>query len=192
MGGNLEEEPKSGPALEGTVHEVQGRFSGDDAMQDAFARLELAGYDRAYLSLPSDRSRVKPGMLDEDANPTDTIDKAQVRTMGASMAGYMGAAAAAGATIATGGGLALAAAAAAAIGAGAAVTANALGQAVDQADVNEHDQQGAAGKLILAVRTQSMEQVREVMGLMRDAGATSVETVTQSDKALAAGISATP
>ena len=190
MGENTESAPKPGPALQDTVHEVQGHFPGDAAMQDALARLALAGYDRADFSLPEDRRGMSPATPDEGAeNPTDEIDQAQVRTMGTSMAGYAGAVAVAGAMIATGGAAALAAAAAAAVGAGAAVAANAAGQAADRLSVDERDQQGAAGTLILAVRTRSAAQAQEVMGLMRETGATSAEPVTRSSEALTAGVS---
>ena len=46
---------KAGPAMESLVQEVRGHFSTDAALQDALARLTLAGFDRASFSLPKDR-----------------------------------------------------------------------------------------------------------------------------------------
>ena len=41
----------AGPPI-GTLHEVRANFTDPDAMQDAVARLETSGFDRADLSLP--------------------------------------------------------------------------------------------------------------------------------------------
>ena len=191
MGETSGGQAKAGPALKATVHEVQGRFPDDATLQDALGRLTLAGYDRADFSLPDDQPTVASSTPNESAdNPTDNIDKAQLRTMGTGMAGYIGAVAVAGATIATGGAAGLAIAAAAAVGAGTAAVANAAGQAADQAGVEERNQRGAAGTLTLAVRATSDEEAQEVVHLMQLAGATSAEPVTRSDAALTAGFSA--
>ena len=40
-----------GPAI-GALHEVRAAFDDPDAMQEAVAPLEMAGFDRADLSLP--------------------------------------------------------------------------------------------------------------------------------------------
>ena len=123
------------------------------------------------------------------ANPSDDIDKAQIRTMNTGMAGFAGAAAAAGLTIATGGAAAVATAAAAAVAVGAGAATHAVNRAADQSSADERDRRGAAGTLILAVRTRSPEAVQEVTGLLREAGAGRVETVTRTDEALTRGIS---
>ena len=96
----------------------------------------------------------------------------------------------AGATLATGGAAGLAVAAAAAVGAGTGAMANAAGQAADNAQVEARNQRGREGRLILAVRTTTPDQVSQVTGLMQQAGALKVEPVTRADQALTAGVSA--
>ncbi len=189
--GETTEGAKPGPALNESVQEVQGHFPNDAAMQEALSRLTLAGYDRADFSLPEEQPAGTHTTPNEGAeNPTDDIDKTQLRTMGTSMAGYAGAAAVAGATIATGGAAGVAALAAAAIGVGTAAAANAAGQLADQASVDNRNQRGAEGTLVLAVRTRSAEQAEQVMQLMREAGAGSVAPVTRSDDVMTRGVSA--
>ena len=180
---------KAGPGLEATVHEVQGVFPDDATMQDALSQLTLAGYDRADFSLPEEQAANEPPTPNESAEPaTDDADKRQLRTMGSSMAGYAGAVAAAGATLATGGAAGLAIAAAVAVGAGTGVAANAAGQAADAVQVEGRNQRGREGRLILAVRTTTPDQVKQVTGLMQQAGATKTEPVTRADQALTAGV----
>jgi len=180
---------KQGPALRETVQEVQGHFPSDAAMQDALGRLTLAGYDRADFSLPDEQDDPLATPTDGAANPTDAIDKAQLRTMGTSMAGYAGAVAVAGATLATGGAAGIAVAAAAAVGAGSALAANATGRAVDQAGVDDRDEKGASGRLILAVRARTPEKASEISALMKQAGATDVTDVSRGEEMLTSGVS---
>ena len=181
---------KAGPALKDAVHEVQGHFPTDAALQDALSALTLAGYDRADFSLPDDQVQGQAATPNESAgNPVDAIDKAQVRTMGTSMAGYAGAAAVAGATLATGGAAGLAAAAAAAVGIGSGLAANAAGQAADNAGVEARNDKAAEGRLVLAVRTTSSEEASEVTGIMQQNGATDVMPVTRSAEMLTGGVS---
>lgn len=181
---------KAGPEQEATVREVQGVFPDDDTMQGALSQLTLAGYDRADFSLPEEQDANAVATPNESAEPaTDDADKRQLRTMGTSMAGYAGAVAAAGATLATGGAAGLAVAAAAAVGIGTGAAANATGQATDTAQVEARNQRGREGRLILAVRTTTPEQVEQVKGLMQQAGATRTEAVTRADQTLTAGVS---
>lgn len=182
---------KAGPEHEATVHEVQGVFPDDATMQSALSQLTLAGYDRADFSLPEEQPAGEVATPNESAAPaTDDADKRQLRTMGTSMAGYAGAVAVAGATLATGGAAGLAVAAAAAVGAGTGVMANAAGQAADNAQVEARNQRGREGRLILAVRTTTPDQVKQVMDLMQEAGALKTEPVTRADQALTAGVTA--
>lgn len=182
---------KAGPEHEAAVHEVQGVFPDDAAMQSALSQLTLAGYDRADFSLPEEQAAHEVATPNESAAPaTDDVDKRQVRTMGTSMAGYAGAVAVAGATLATGGAAGLAAAAAAAVGVGTGAMANAAGQAADNAQVEERNQRGREGRLILAVRTTTPDQVSQVTGLMQQAGALKTEQVKRADQALTAGVTA--
>jgi hypothetical protein len=182
---------KAGPALQDEVHEVQGHFPNDGALQDALSRLTLAGYDRADLSLPEEQVSGEATTPNEGQNAaTDDIDKTQLRTMGSSMASFAGASAVAGATIATGGAAGVAALAAAAVGLGTAAAATGAGKVADQANVDERNRKGAAGTLILAVRTRSQEQVQQATEIMRQAGAGEVNAVTRTDEALTRGVSA--
>ena len=181
---------KAGPEHEASIREVQGVFPDDATMQGALSQLTLAGYDRADFSLPEEQDANAVATPNESAEPaTDDADKRQLRTMGTSMAGYAGAVAAAGATLATGGAAGLAVAAAAAVGLGTGAAANATGQAADSAQVEARNQRGREGRLILAVRTTTPEQVEQVIGLMKQAGATRTEAVTRADQTLTAGVS---
>ena len=178
---------KSGPALNPSVQEVQGVFPSEAAMEAAIAQLTMAGFDRAALSLP--QTHVAAGQatpeLGADAPLTDT-DVRQARTMGTSMAGSIGALAAAGAVIATGGAAAVAAAAAAAIGAGAALTANAAGNAADKVQADDRTDRAAAGELVLSVAAPDAAQQERATRIMREAGATQVEAVARTSGTMAA------
>ena len=175
---------KEGPALAQDIYEVQGHFPSDAALQDALSRLSAAGYDLTQLSLPDEQGI---GLPTEGAeNPTDSVDKTQLRTMGTSMAAYAGAVVAGGATLATGGLAGVAIIAAAAVGIGTGLTANAAGNAVD---VARHDDLGAAGKLVLAVRTTTVGEVEQAAALMTQSGATDVQRVSRGADALTAGVS---
>ena len=182
---------KAGPEHEAIVREVQGVFPDDATMQEALSQLTLVGYDRADFSLPEDQPAGEVVTPNEDAaSPTDDADKRQLRTMGTSMAGYAGAVAVAGATLATGGAVGLAVAAAAAVGLGTGVAANSAGQAADAAQVEERNRLGREGRLILAVRTTTPDQVKQVKSLMQQAGASKAEAIERADQALTAGITA--
>lgn len=104
------------------------------------------------------------------------------------MAGTAAAFAPAGITIATGGGAGIAVLGAAALGAGATAAASAAGVAAegaaDRIGVVERNQRGSDGVLVLAVRTQVGDQTRQVLEIMRAAGATGARPVAQSDEAL--------
>ena len=187
MSGTSEDQ---GPALDASIQEVQASFPNDATMQDALGQLGLAGYDRSDFSLPEDQTESTLQTPNQDAeNPTDDTDKRQLRTMGSGMAGAAAAFALAGATIATGGAAGVAAVGAAAVGAGAMATATSSGVAVDRADAAKRDQKGAEGRLLLAVRTRDENQARQVMEIVRAAGATDARPVTRTDQALTAGVS---
>ncbi len=180
-----EQTGKEGPALAESVAEVQGWFPTDAAMQAALAKLTLAGYDRADFSLPEDHPGAVATPTEGADNPTDAIDKQQIRTMTSGMAAAGAGMAVAGVVLTGGVGLAAAAA-----GLGAAALTSGAGVAADNTQVQERDQLGAAGRLILAVRTDQPGQAPQVESIMRDAGATRTMQVTRSDTALTAGVSA--
>jgi hypothetical protein len=177
--------PKPGPALNPSVQEVQGVFPSEAAMETAIAQLALAGFDRAAFSMPQTRP------LDSQATPeqgattplTDT-DVRQARTMGTSMAGTIGAFAAAGAVVATGGAAAVAAVAAVAVGAGSALAAEAVGGAADKAQAESRAEAAAAGTLVLSVAAPDSAHQRLAERLMREAGATKVAAIQRMAGAL--------
>ncbi len=176
---------KEGPVLPEAVQEVQGIFSSDAALQDAIAKLTLAGFDRADFSLPA--TNPAPGMATPNqgaANPNTETDMQQMRTMGTSMAGTIGAFAAAGATIATGGAAGVAIAAAAAVGAGSALAAAASGSAASNVQSEERDQAAAAGRLVLAVHAATADKQTSAEQIMRASGATEVAAVQRASGAM--------
>ncbi len=189
----MSENAKEGPALSATLQEVQGWFPNDAALQGALGKLTLAGYDRADFSLPEEQVLTNPAAAtpDEGAAAADTsIDRQQIRTMNAGMAGYTGATIAAGAVVATGGAAALAIGAAAAAGLGATAVAQGIGHAAEQAQVAERDRRGAAGTLVLAVHVADQAQGDQAAQIMRENGATETRLITRADEALTAGVSA--
>ncbi len=166
---------RSGPVLGASMTEVQGVFPSDAAMQKAIGNLTLAGFDRAALSLPTGVTQGPGATPTEGASdPMTDVDVRQARTMTTSMAGTIGAFAAAGATIATGGAAGVAIAAAAALGAGSALAVNAAGNAVDSVQSAGRDEAAGEGRLVLAVAAQDSEWRGKAEQIMREAGATSV------------------
>lgn len=173
---------KSGPAIPDTVTEVQAVFASDAALQAAIGQLEQAGFDRADFSLPVAGQTASGSTPEQGATtPVTQTDVRQARTLGVSLAGSVGALAAAGATIATGGaaGIAIAAAAAAGIGAGA--VAGATGNAADSARRDSIESSAAAGTLTLTVRTPTAERRERAKAILDRLGADQVgETVRTS------------
>ena len=189
----MSEDAKEGPALSGTVQEVQGWFPGNDSLQAAIAKLALEHYDRSDFSLPEDQGRERPSASarDDDAEAPETpTTHQQFRTMGTGMASYAGAVIAAGVVIATGGVAALAAGAAVAAGLGAAAVSEGIGKAAYQSHVDEYNRHGAAGTLVLAVHATTQAQAGEVTRIMRENGATKTKLITHAGEALKAGIDA--
>ena len=176
---------KPGPSLPEAVQEVQGVFPSDAALQDAVAKLTLAGFDRADLSLPATAPTAGEATPDMGAAPptTDT-DLRQARTMGTSMAGTIGAFAAAGATIATGGAAGVAIAAAAAVGAGSALAAKAAGDAAIRVEGNAREDAAKAGQLVLAVHAATAERRGVAEEIMRAAGASNVAAIERASGTL--------
>jgi hypothetical protein len=74
-------EENAGPPI-GTLHEVRATFTDPDAMQDAVARLETSGFDRADLSLPEAMPPIEGTTPESGAKPVDTEEDArQARTL---------------------------------------------------------------------------------------------------------------
>jgi hypothetical protein len=170
-----------GPRLPATLTEVRGHFQSDAALQDAVARLELLGFDRSSLSVPSTGSAHGTPESGAGAPNTDD-DQRQIRVLGSSTAAVAGAMVGAGVVVATGGAAAVAMAAAAGLGL---ASGGATYAAVDAADATNHDgreQAAAAGELILTVLIRQTaqgepEQAQKAVAAMHDAGADSVRTV---------------
>jgi hypothetical protein len=74
-------ERSEGPAI-GALHEVRATFDDPDAMQEAVARLEMSGFDRADLSLPEAVPPAERATPEAGARPVDTEEDArQTRTL---------------------------------------------------------------------------------------------------------------
>lgn len=180
-----------GPALSSTVHEVQGHFPNDATLQDAMGRITLLGLDRADLSVPMPHNDTNPATPDEAAAAPSSLDTQQIRTMASGITGTaagMGLAA----VLASGGLAAPIVVAAAGVGAIAtsAVTSGG-GLAADAANATERDRLGAEGKLILAARIRSSDQLSAVEAAMREAGATDVTQVSREQDVVTRGVNAT-
>ena len=176
---------KTGPAISSSINEVQAIFTSNAALEDAVARLRTAGLDHADLSLPV--ARPSPGEATPEmsaAAPLGEDDTRQARTLGTSMAGTVGAFAAAAATVATGGAAAAAAAAAVAVGAGAAAAAHGAGDAAKTVQEQTRDEAAQRGELVLAVRVTDEQSRGMVEALLRDAGASRVTPVTRETAAV--------
>jgi hypothetical protein len=164
------------------LREVQAVFGSDTALQDGMAQLRLAGFDRAEISLPHAQPAPQEATPEQGADePTTTEDNAQMRTMHASMAGSVGALAAAGATIATGGAAGVALAAAAAVGIGMGGIAHAMTRAGDDAQHEQREDQAARGELVLAVLARDSAHEQLAVETLKAAGALRVEPVTRLD-----------
>ncbi len=172
---------KTGPAIAETVVEVRGAFPSDAALQGAIAGLTQAGFDRAELSLPEalpPASRATPEQ--GAANPNTETDDRQMRTLHASMAGSVGALAAAGVVLMSGGAALPAVAAAAAVGAGAGGIAHAAAGAASTAAHDDREAAAAHGLLILSARVRDGERTRIATDIMRNSGATNVESISRA------------
>ena len=187
-----EEAQKPGPVIGEEVKEVQAVFSSDAALQDAMGRLRSAGFDHADLSLPIAQPSAAEATPEQGAaTPLSDDDSHSMRTLHTSMAGTVGAfAAAAAATALTGGAAGVALAAAAAVGTGAGLVAHTASSAADSAQHEAREQAAARGELVLAVRTTDAERRSRAEALLREAGAVRVEPVTRTTAAVTSGIDA--
>jgi hypothetical protein len=168
----------SGPQLGGEVEEVQAVFPSDSSLQDAIARLGMAGFDRSDLSIPGTQPATTPEQGAD--NPTTEEDARQGRTLATSLASSAGALAAAGAVVATGGAALPAVAAAAAGGVGLGAAAQGVSNAAKSAEHSEREAAAQSGELVLSVRLRQADQQAKAERAMREAGATKVEAVVRS------------
>jgi hypothetical protein len=147
-------------------------------MQDATGKLEMAGFDRADLSLPEPHPPLARSTPESGAEPVDTdVDAQQARTMHASTAASIAAVAAAGLTIGTGG--AAAPAIGAALGAAGAFGAGTyfISRSASSREQRQRDERAEAGELILSVHTKSAEKRGEAERILHDSGALDVQIV---------------
>jgi hypothetical protein len=176
---------KPGPALNESVEEVQGIFPSDAAMQDAIAKLTLAGFDRADFSLPITHPAASQATPEQGAaDPMTDVDMRQARTMGTSIAATVGALAAAGATIATGGAAGAVIAVAAAVGAGSGYAASTIGTVAKESQEAERDAAASAGELVLAVHAATAEKQANATRIMEASGATKVAAIARTTAAI--------
>jgi len=168
----------AGPAMAGTIQQVQGRFSSDAALQDAVGRLTRVGFDRAALSLPiAHQNAVDATPESGAADPNTETDQRQARTLGSSTAAVAGAMLGAGVVVATGGAALAAMAAAAGVGAAAGGGAFAATSAADATDHAGREASAAVGELVLAVTARGPAQLAKAEAALREAGATTVDVV---------------
>jgi hypothetical protein len=167
---------KQGPPI-GAVHEVRAIFADPETMQEAVARLETSGFDRADLSLPKPVEEAEAVTPEAGAEPVDTEEDArQARALHTSGAAAVGAMAAAGAVIASGGAAAPAVAAAVAGGLGAGGIVHAISSASNESEQIDRESKAASGLLVLAVRAPNAEKRAEAAAILRAAGGTELET----------------
>jgi hypothetical protein len=171
------------------LREVQAVFGSDAQLQEGISKLTLAGFDRAEISLPHAQPMAQNATPEAGADtPMTEEDNAQMRTIHTSMAGTVGALAAAGVTVATGGAAAVVIGAAVAVGAGAGAIAHGLSHAADTVQHEEREDQAKKGELVLSVLARDEAHERMAIDALRDAGALRVEPVTRLDgQILAAG-----
>jgi hypothetical protein len=178
--------PKPGPVIIETIDEVQGIFPSDAALQDAIGRLTRAGFDRAALSLPVASPSVADATPNEGAaNPDTEDDMRQLRTLGSSTAGILGAAIGAGLTVASGGAALPAFAAAAGLGLVTGGGVFAVSSAASDAQAETRNEAAASGELVLAVNLRAPEDAAKAEAAMRQAGATRVQQVQRRGAGIA-------
>lgn len=163
-----------GPEI-GALHEVRATFRDPDAMQAAVTKLELAGFDRADLSLPEVLPPAERATPEAGAKPVDTEEDArQARTLHTSGAAAAVGIAAAGIVIATGGAAAPAVAAAVLGGGAAGGVAYALSSAFNEGEQMDREAKAATGSLVLSVRTPTAEKRAEAETILLEAGGIAV------------------
>jgi hypothetical protein len=170
------------PILGGTTREVQGLLPDEGTLQQAIQALLTGGFDRGDLSLPEPQpTQANPTPTQGTESPADEHDARQTRTLANSTVGVAAALiGGAVASVATGGAaLPVAGAAiAAAVGAGG-LTHLGFQNAADQREAG-HNAQGARGTLILAAIVRDAEKEKLATDILREAGATQVETVERT------------
>lgn len=173
------------PQFGDTVREVDGIFSSDAALQEAITRLELAGFDRADLSLPHAAGASQPDSPDQGADDPDTEeDFSQRRTLEASLSGAVAAMAASLGMAATGAAVAPALATALAAGLGITALAEAVMRVGARSRHAHREMDAAHGDLVLTVHLSDPARLEVADRAMLTAGGMRVESV---ERAVATG-----
>jgi hypothetical protein len=167
------------PAFGSTLREVDGVFASDSALQDAIGRLELAGFDRADLSLPHAARAAEPDTPEQGAeNPDTEEDASQVRTLVTSLSGAV-AAMATSLGVAAGDALVVPALAALAAGLGVTAVVEAVTRRGARAQHAHRESAASHGQLVLAVHLADPGRLGAAEQAMRDAGGTHVESIVR-------------
>jgi hypothetical protein len=156
-----------------TAQAVFAHMPTSAVLNEAIKRLQLAGFDRADISLPELNPPVERATPDAGAKEPDTgVEAQQSRLMHSSTGGAIGALLAGTAAAATGG--AAAAIAGAAIGGGVLVggIAHVISRGASEAEQEDRDRKAAAGKLVLSVRAPTAEREARAAKVLREVGAT--------------------
>jgi hypothetical protein len=170
------------------VREAVGVFTDTASLEAAVDDLQIAGFDRAHLSLAATRRTIEQRLGHLYERMTEAEDDPDVpriafvdidsRTEGKGAAiaglGYLGAMAAAGAVIASGGTAAIAALSAAAAGGVGVGAGTALGRYVDRFHTRNLEAQLARGGVLLWALTPTPESEARACEILRGHGAADV------------------
>ena len=180
-----DESAKPGPGMSREILEAQAVFPSYAALQEAISQLEVAGYDRADLSLPHVVTPAAQATPEQGAeNPDLDQDNRQMRTLHASGAGSAAALLAAGVVIGSGGAAAPAVAAAVGAGVGGALLTETGSYIADAAQHESREAAAREGRLVLAVRLRDDKRAEDALDIMRRAGATQAQAVRRVQNAI--------
>jgi len=145
-------------------------------MQNAVSKLTMNGFDRAELTLPARGHSLDEAGSSADKPVATEEDARQARTLGASTAASAAALAAAGIIVATGGAAAPAVAGALLAGGAAGGATFAATSAGTEGEQHTRDDQAAAGRLVLSVRTATAEKAAKAREILTSTGGTDLQT----------------
>jgi hypothetical protein len=151
---------------------VFGLFASSAALNNAIKELEMAGFDRADLSLPDTQPRNAP---DLSPKPPDTgVEAQQSRIFHTSVAGAFAAVVAAMIAAALGGGVGPMVGAAIAAALVVSATVHLISRAASRREQMDRDRKAASGRLVLSVRTPAAVKVAHATEILQRAGAVKI------------------
>lgn len=167
-----------------TVREVAARFDDPDLFEDAVETLEVAGVDRADISMLGSRKAVEKKLghrfrrtadLEDDSAIPQTIfanrhEIAEGKAAAIGLPVYIGGASAGLAVVASGGTLAIAALVAAAGAAAGAGFGALIADAIGHSYAARIEQQLASGGLLLWIKVRDHDQEQKIVAMLADAG----------------------